>query len=569
MKSDQDIAHWLRKVHLEEILTRLLAPVNRALAPVDRMLAGAEAKVAPFWKQVLYVWALVTCAVLALRFVALRADFPLDKIGKRFVRDGFLYTDEGWYTAGAVRWFRTGDWYMDGDLNLAVVMPVLNVMHAAMYSVFGVGIESARSVAVLCFIALCALTYLLVRRFEAPWVGIAAVWVMATNYFFFTHSRLAIGENPAMMFIVASALLATYAGGRRVWWMSAIVGFVFLLGVLTKTPSIVFAPVIAMGLFIRNWPGGWRLKPAMVGSAAIFSVIVLGGYLGWNALMRVWYPLDVEYFRVINTGHRTEMNPYRWFEHANWFLKQLPRIDRVVFNYVLFVVPCLFLLNRRFRRSPLAIGAAVALFIYFVTFSVYGNRQFRYYAAVSPLLGIIVAVGVSALWDSRRGGALQRLAFVAGGALLVSVAARGGSSLVRMYSNLEYTYSDGAARVAALYEEHDLPNRALLGHIACTFALYEDFIPVNDLYETGPLAERLARWRPHVMVAEYPVEPSAQQIILEQVDGDPRDSVARLRILREYGRIEHLGPMDILKNVDDRDLQLYRLHPNSDESDTP
>src|SRR5690606_25568925 len=119
--------------------------------------------------------------------------------------------------------------------------------------------------------------------------------------------------------------------------------------------------------------------------------------------------------------HRTEMNPYRWFEHANWFLKQLPRIDRVVFNYVLFVVPCLFLLNRRFRRSPLAIGAAVALFIYFVTFSVYGNRQFRYYAAVSPLLGIIVAVGVSALWDSRRGGALQRLAFVAGAAMLVSV----------------------------------------------------------------------------------------------------------------------------------------------------
>src|SRR5690606_17732166 len=124
MKSDQDIAHWLRKVHLEEILTRLLAPVNRALAPVDRMLAGAEAKVAPFWKQVLYVWALVTCAVLALRFVALRADFSLDKIGKRFVRDGFLYIDECWYTAGVVRWFRTGDWYMDGDLNLAVVMPV-------------------------------------------------------------------------------------------------------------------------------------------------------------------------------------------------------------------------------------------------------------------------------------------------------------------------------------------------------------------------------------------------------------------------------------------------------------
>jgi hypothetical protein len=458
---------------------------------------------------------------------------------------------------------------MEGDLNIAVVMPVLDILHALMFAVLGVCIETARLTTVLTFLAMCAFTFLLVWRFEKPWVGLIAVWVMATNFFFFTHSRLAIGENPAMMFVMAAALLSTYAHGQRTGWLSPIVGVVFLLGVLTKAPCIVFAPVIAMGMVFRNWPGGWRITPRMIAAPGLFSVIVLGGYIGWNGFMKATFPVDVDYFLAINSGHRTELNVYRWYEHANWFLNNLHRIDRVFFQYLWYAVPLLFLLNPRFRSSPLAIASAAAIVIYFITFSIYGNRQYRYFASLSPPLGILVAMGVRSLWEYRRHGALLRMAFLASVVMLMVSAGRNGSSLARMFLNLEYTFSNEAARVAALYDELHIPNRVLLGHISCTFALYEDFIPVNDLYETGPLEERLARWQPHMMVAEYPVEPTGQQIILEKVDADPRDSVERLRILKEYGRIEHLGPMDILKNVDDRDLQLYRLYPNSDDSDNP
>jgi hypothetical protein len=114
-----------------------------------------------------------------------------------------------------------------------------------------------------------------------------------------------------------------------------------------------------------------------------------------------------------------------------------------------------------------------------------------------------------------------------------------------------------------LVAEKGLPNNVLLGHISCTFALYEDFFAVNDLYKSGPLVERLARWQPHLLVSEYPVVPEPWRPLLEAHDRDPRSSLSRLEDLRAFGEIEHLGPLDVLDNTAGRNLQLYRIHPHS------
>ena len=91
----------------------------------------------------------------ALHAWHLRADFPN---GSPWIFDWAKYTDEGWYGAAAIRAHLFGHWYMAGDFNAAVALPVWPFVEWVLFFFTGVTVEAARGLAVGCFFASLALT---------------------------------------------------------------------------------------------------------------------------------------------------------------------------------------------------------------------------------------------------------------------------------------------------------------------------------------------------------------------------------------------------------------------------
>jgi hypothetical protein len=85
----------------------------------------------------------VLCGIVvvanALKLVHLTADFP-----PGLTRSGVLYTDEGWYSLGAVSHVLHRGWRLDGEMNHFVMLPVGQLVQAAMFALFGMHLAVAR-----------------------------------------------------------------------------------------------------------------------------------------------------------------------------------------------------------------------------------------------------------------------------------------------------------------------------------------------------------------------------------------------------------------------------------------
>jgi len=544
-------------------LLRLIAsPIEPFFAPVARWIDKGEYWLAKFQKPLFGIWWGIIGVLVLLRCVALRADFPVEG-GRRFINDGFLFSDEGWYSTSVRRWFDTGQWYIAGDNNTGLNLPFHQVAHAVSFLFFGPTIEGARMTSAMGFVLTCLFTFLLLRRLGQPvWVGMAAVTVMASNFYFFIHSRLAIGELPMMMFVMAAAWLATYAKGQRAWWIAPIVGVVFLMGMLTKSPATVLGPVFALGIFMLNFTRDRKTWPVAFGAPIAFGVVALGGFLAWQAYIRATFPEDVAFFNATNIGTRSGINWYHTYRHSVWFHTNLLYVDRYLYQYLVYAVPWLLLLAPRFHRKPLVWLSIMTILIWFALWAYFGNRQLRYFAPMAAPAGILVAMALAAMWEGRRATPLSRIPALAMVILMFLLVVRGIISIGNYMTNLEYSYSERAREIRQLMEERDAPNNVLLSHISCAFALYEDFTSLNDYYAAGPLDERLARFQPRVFLTEYPFrEPDQETIEREARSGEPRDSLARWEAINKYYTVEHLGPVDLLQNTANRDVQLYWLEP--------
>ena len=124
----------------------------------ERGLRTGRAKKLRGWGSA--AWVLGIAVFAALHAWHLRADFPN---GSPWIFDWAKYTDEGWYGAAAIRAHLFGHWYMAGDFNAAVTLPVWPFVEWVLFFFTGVTVEAARGLAVSCFFASVALTYLLLR----------------------------------------------------------------------------------------------------------------------------------------------------------------------------------------------------------------------------------------------------------------------------------------------------------------------------------------------------------------------------------------------------------------------
>src|SRR5579875_2326671 len=126
-------------------------------------------------KRALYgLWIVGLLALFCLHFPHLLADFPNYSPWMDYSK----YTDEGWYANAAIRYHLTGHWYLHGDFNPAVALPVWPLLLTGLFHFTGVSLAATRSLALLVF----GLNLLLVARIlrtQGPlWIALLAVTIL-------------------------------------------------------------------------------------------------------------------------------------------------------------------------------------------------------------------------------------------------------------------------------------------------------------------------------------------------------------------------------------------------------
>src|SRR6201998_1466302 len=139
----------------------------------------------PIRRSLYGLWLAGIAALFALHAMHLRADFPNNSPWMDYSK----YTDEGWYGKAAIEHYVLGSWYVHGDFNPSVALPVLPALELALFHFTGVSLVAARLLVLGIFALNLLLAYLIVRTRGSMPTALFAVTLPVANAFLYAFSR--------------------------------------------------------------------------------------------------------------------------------------------------------------------------------------------------------------------------------------------------------------------------------------------------------------------------------------------------------------------------------------------
>jgi hypothetical protein len=505
------------------------------------------------------VWVLAIIGFAALYAWHLRADFPN---GSPWTMDWAKYTDEGWYGDAAARAHLFGNWYLAGDFNPAVILPVWPFAEWLLYFLTGVSVQAARGLAVGCFFASLALSYLLLRnrgpRSHAAdedlsagnprWVALLGATLVVTSPYVYSFSRLAILEPLQTTLMLAILNVAVRLPRmKRPVLVSVGIGVLYALAVLTKTTAAFLAPAVGWAMLMPLWHERRKAIECALAAAAS-TALVYGAWMGIVARMGLMP--DYRYFVV--QSHFRLPDGYTWPLAAFWWsFHGLLWIDHslVPLAGVLVVGAALTRRaewSRKLWGDPL-FGAAllgVAGMVLFMT--VQNHPQPRYILAASFLIFCVVALGANALvaqggWSRRAGWCLIAIAACA--------TAVHGAKTIEYATHPEYTWVDAAEKLTQYIDTHPNGKRQLVAVSGDEITLMTHLPTLCDEISFDDLGEKLERYQPGWYASWNGIDP----VILSE--------------LHTHESLEQVASFPALDDPNRNVLVLFKLHPLPDGLD--
>jgi 4-amino-4-deoxy-L-arabinose transferase-like glycosyltransferase len=500
----------------------------------------------------LRVWLLVICCFAAAHGLHLRADFPNHS---PWTFDWAKYTDEGWYGNAAIRAHLFGNWYVTGDFNPAVALPVLPFLEWLLFFATGVTPEAARGLTVGFFALDLLLSYLLLRARGPRWAGLLAVTLMVTSPFLYCFSRLAILEPLLVAFTLAAMNLAVRLPRmRRPLVASVGIGLLFTTMMLTKTTAVFLLPAVGWGLLLEL---RHELKLAARCAAAALGTFAVSYGLWMGMLMRMGLMGDYRYLFFINNYPKPK-EIYWPLVSAYWSLHGGLWADRILIPLAgLMVVAAVAIWWRTGGRALLldpVFGASIwaaAGYIFFMTMQ--DHPQPRYFAVVAFFCFILLARAAEAMVSLAVAEPFRSLpeAHVAGWVLIglatVAAIANGGRTIYYAL-HPEYTFVRAAEQLANYIDTHPNGKRLLLsisgdelslvGHVP---ALCDDFVTPSSAIPDLPA--KVAVYQPGWYAAWNDLDPGT------------------LQDLHIYYSLEQVARFRAFDDKERNELILFKLHP--------
>jgi len=475
-------------------------------------------------------------ALLGLHFLHPGADFPNFSPWMDYAK----YTDEGWYGSAAVAYFVRGDWYVPGDFNPAVALPVWPFLEWVLFHFTGVSLPAARLLAVSIFAGNLVLTYALVRSQARRWVGVLAMVLVASNAFLFCFSRLAILEPPVVFLLLLAWLLALRPPASAGWMRIATLitlGFLLCSMVLTKTTALFLFPSV----FYLVWYA--RRLQARVAIAAC-GIVALSAGLPWLAYyglaVRPHFLQDFRYLFTVNV-YTQPTSAIGWLM-AFWYgLHGTLWIDRYLTLLAFAIVLLSAIWFRELWRNPLFTAPCIAAASYIFFIGYHNNMQPRYYQVVAFPVAIMVALGFDGLWR-WRGVWRTTTAAIASVALAYSVMVNTRETVWFAF-HPQYTFVDAARNLTRYIDEHPSRNRLLLSISGSNISLVTGLPAICDDFGTLDLPARIRRYQPGWYAAWNDLDPGTLEDLHTQFD------------------LEQVANFPAYDDEDRNNLILYRLIP--------
>ncbi len=501
----------------------------------------------------------VIVLIFSVRLFHLSADYTTDY---DYSRDGVLYTDEGWYSANAYAFHELDGWYRPGELNFAVNLPILQIMHGVSFSLFGSNITAARLTIIFSLVGYLAFLYVILRRFVHPLAGMLAVLWIATNYFMFLHSRFALGEIPLTFLLLAGIYTASFSNQEKYFEFTILGTILCCLAFYTKTNAIVGFPVLGLTIVAVNWDSGFPWKKALVSAGTLVLCYMLHFFL----LARP-YAEDYEYFLTLNIGANAKFSMQETFGFMVHLVDKMQLIDKPIYDLLFYLVPFLFIVSGRYRKNPLVLLSLGTILMYIVMLSLYSILRPRYWPVIVAPVGILLVVSISELLRlSRKHSSVLLLVCLVFLCLVLSCI-RNLSQTVAYFRDVDYSFSEMSAQIKETLDNDPDSRNVLLGHFSNTISLYEDIVPVNDRFAPTSLEERIEEYKPLYLVTESGVlerDHANQWATISAEEGGIRMNA----ISKYYDRVELIKLFDTFDNYKDWPVGFYRLHPRQSVDET-
>jgi 4-amino-4-deoxy-L-arabinose transferase and related glycosyltransferases of PMT family len=491
-------------------------------------------------------WLVLIVAFAVLTALHLSADFPNYS---PWTFDWAKYTDEGWYGNAAIRAHITGNWYVPGDFNPAVALPVLPFIEWLLFSVTGVSAQAARSLDVAFFFLSLVLSYMLVRDKGERWAGLMAVTLMVTSPFLYSFSRLAILEPILIALTLLTLNIAVRLPRmRRRALLSALLGILFAVMMLTKTTAffLIPAPLWALAVSLRQ-----ERKP-MARYLAIAVGTAMAAYALWMTI--VWQCgllADYRYLFFVN-AYPKPRELYWPLVAAFWSFHGELWADHVLMPLAVLVgvaAALAWILRGRGLMADPLFGASIAAATGYVLFMTFQNHpQPRYFTVVAVFSFIQLTRGVEVLVSRTARGLYTHPKFerVVGWAVLVATIAAVGVNSIRTVQyalHPSYTFVNAARQLTEYIDSHPNGNRQLLSISGDEISLITHLPALCDDFGTDPLETKAAQYRPGWFAAWNSLDPGA------------------LADLHTHFSLEQVATFRAFDDPERNQMYLFKLHP--------
>lgn len=431
-------------------------------------------------KRWLYaLWIVAIGAFAVLHGMNLAADFPNHTA---WHGDYAKYTDEGWYGNAAIRAHLFGHWYVPGDFNPAPAVPVWQFLEWILFFFTGVNVEAARALAVACFFVSLVLCYALLRPRVPKWAALLALTMMVTSPFLYCFSRLAILEPLLITLTLAALNIAVRLPRmRRPVAMSAVVGVLFTLMVLTKTSALFLLPALGWAMFSSFWEHGEASTDSMRSSlrnwihqcaircaaaATVAFVVTLGAWMG--LVIALGYYPDFKYFLFVNKYVKPAefywpLVSFWWSFHGTMWIDHILIPLSGVLIAAALIVGTLFKMRAKWGTELLidpVFGSCIIAAGGYILFMTYQDHpQPRYFVVVAVFCFLIIAMAGGKLVQEPGAGRLFGWGTVA---LAFAATVLNGASTWTYAAHPEYTFVTATKQLTEYIDQHPNGKRLMV-----------------------------------------------------------------------------------------------------------
>lgn len=510
-------------------------------------------------------WLILIAGFAVFHALHLSADFPNNT---PWHGDYAKYTDEGWYGNAAVRAHLLGRWYLPGDFNPALAVPVWPLLEWVVFCFTGVTIIAARGLAVSFFFANLWLSYLFLRSRGPRWSALLALTLLVTSPFLYCFSRLAILEPMLTAFTLAALNLAVRLPRlRRPLAFSAMIGLLFTLMMLTKTTAVFLLPALGWGLLAPLWDRrGLAVRCALTAGGAF--VATFGLWIG--LVVHFGFLRDYQYLFFVNKYIKPKELYWPLFS-LWWSFHGGLWVDRILIPLAGLATLAALLAwrsswSKGLQRDAAFVSSllAVAGYILFMTYQ--NHPQPRYFAVVAFFSFFVLAMALQAILSPAAtatdpvaphnlGAITERGAWVLKGNRLMGytlVAAAATAVIVNGASTLsfalhpEYTFVPAAEKLTNYIDQHPNGKRLLVSISGDEITMITHLPTICDDFGTQDLVSKLRVYEPGWYATWNSLDPGT------------------LEDLHNHYSLEQVAGFHAFDDPDRNLLVLFKLHPLPD-----